>query len=202
MNDFNEIQVTSAQIAAMLDLSEPRVRQLAQAGCLVRGSKRGQYKLADSLRAYNLHREAETNSPARQRREHREQAEHARFLEKLAIERGDAISIEAFHHAISAIELAGRKSIQSTERTLINTLWPQGKKDLALVNRALDGAEATFCAWMNVAIDMIRRGATADDVRVHLFNSHASPPAGPVGFGTKQTRARRSKKATNEAPAA
>lgn len=202
MNDFNEIQVTSAQIAAMLDLSEPRVRQLAQAGCLVRGSKRGQYKLAASLKAYNQHREAEANSPARQRREHREKAEHERFLEKIASERGEVISIEAFHNAVAAIDLAGRKSIQSMERTLINTFWPQGKKDLPLVHRALDAVEESFCAWMNSAVDMIRRGATADEVKMHLFNSHSAPPAGPVQFGTKQTRARRSKKATNEAPAA
>ncbi|MEJ5080838.1 hypothetical protein [Ochrobactrum sp. MYb379] len=194
MNEINQLEVSAAQLGDIFNVSDRRIRQLAVAGSVVRSTKHGRYQLIASVKAHVAALEAEHNAPAKARREAKEVLEHELFLEKKAAEKGDVIPAAAFNHAVEALEKSGQRAINAMERELISHLWPKGIKDMSLVTSIANAADSSFCAWMNAAIDMIRRGANADEVRLHLFNSHASPPVGQVEFGTKQTRQRRQKK--------
>lgn len=198
LSDINEIEVSSGELAHLLDLSEPRVRQLAQAGVLVRGSKRGSYRLAESFRGFNRHRNAELDAPARLRKEARLNEEHRRFMAEQSLKDGSLVPAAMLHNAVAAIQRAAGKSFQRLDTELVNALWPKGIKDIGFVNSTLNACEVSFCDWMHAALDMILRGASADDVRVYLFNAHSVPPAGPVEFGTEQTQRRRQKSAQAE----
>lgn len=198
MSDINEIEVSSGELAHMLDLSEPRVRQLAQAGVLVRGSKRGSYRLAESFRGFNRHRNEEFSAPARLRKEERLNEEHRRFMAEQSLKDGSLVPAAMLHNAVAAIQRAAGKSFQRLDTELTNALWPKGVKDIGFVNATLNACDAAFCDWMNAAVNMIRRGASADDINLYLFNEHSVPPAGPVEFGTEQTQRRRSKKISED----
>jgi hypothetical protein len=74
------------------------------------------------------------------------------------------------------------------DRCLINHLWPRGIKDIDLVHSIVNDADRSFCDWINAALKMMRKGATGDEIRVHLFNSHSGPPKGEVSFRTTRRR--------------
>jgi hypothetical protein len=193
MNEINEIVVSSAQIAEMLDLSEPRVRQLAQAGVLVRES-RGRYRLAASVRGYVAHREAEMTAPEKQRREAQAQREHERWLRETQVAEGTLVSAAQHILVVDAVSLARDKAVQSAERALVDALWPRGIKDLALVNDACFRIDKSFCDWFRAALWAIDHGADEHALR-EIFGAASSPPAPPFAIPSSRSIRRRKAKA-------
>lgn len=193
MNEINEVVVSGVQIADLFEISEPRVRQLAQLGVLVREG-RGKFKLAESVRRYIAHRQAELAAPEAQRREQRSQREHDRWLQETALAEGALVPSSRISTLIEGISRAREKAVQATDRELINVLWPRGVKDIDLVKTATAAIDKAFCGWLNAAIWACEQGADEQTLKF-IFNSMDTAPKPPFELPSARATARRKKKA-------
>jgi hypothetical protein len=184
------------QLGELLGITPRRAQQLVAEHVLTRDAH-GQYNLVQNVRAYVRHLEASPKAEILELRKEKGQFDLNQSQMRAKLDSGELIARASMEAYLDSMKFGTEKSFQLLNRILINYLWPKNFKDVAFVESACSDCSSAFAAWMHHVHDMANRGATAQDIKTFLFNAHATPPTGPVDFGTEQTRRRR--KARKEA---
>lgn len=168
MSDIADLEVSARQLAEMLGISDRRVRQLAEQGVVIRGSK-ARYRLAESVRSFVAETKTASHDEAAQLLIEARRQKLDREKLKSKISDGELVPLEAFSVFSEVMTRAAEKGAAGLDRHLFPIV-----RDMRAVNGAVNAFQAEFFAWLQVGATLALGGAKVGDAG-EFFGTYSTP---------------------------